>query len=136
KVSTRILDTREETFTENSRILRWDKGLEWYSDNLIGTGAGVANEANMYLKQISHYTEAHSVFVSTLIQLNIFGFGLLLVFFILLGGLILKVKTNYIKFSAIILFIFFLLQAFKGSTLQTRLFWHPITVIMLLIEID
>lgn len=135
KVSDRLLNTDEEVFKENSRIYFWTNGWEWYSQNVLGTGAGVSNEARMFSSEIGIYKEAHSVFFSILIQLNVIGLILLIIALLLILKEIIKIEEKHLKFTASFLFIFFIIQASKGSSFQTRLFWHPVTLVLLIIEV-
>ncbi len=134
RLSDRLLIINESAVTENSRIFLWTNGLKWYNDNPAGSGAGTYNEAQSYVQTISLYREAHSVYVSTLIQMNIIGLLLLILFLIYIGKEVFKMPKGFFKLTLSILFIFFIMQTLKGSFLQTRLFWHPITVMLLIIE--
>lgn len=131
----RMLIFDRENMTENSRLSLWSTGLEWYTSNVLGSGAG--NEHYIY-SQLGYDSkdEAHNTFVSTLIQTGIIGLTLLVMLLLFLGGDIIKIKNINYKFLAVSLYIFFIIQLMKGSFFQTRLFWQPLFILLLMVEID
>lgn len=136
KVSSRLATADEKVFAENSRLIFWTAGIDWFSYNIFGTGAGVKNEGRMFSQEIGEYREAHSVFFSALIQYGFIGFIVLVAGLYLIVKEIVKIRETHLRFAAACLFIFFIIQATKGSSFQTRLFWHPLTLVLLFIEVS
>jgi len=128
----RVSNIEINLFFQNDRIKLWHEGIGWYTNNLLGSGAG--NEEHVYRNLHSTNLEAHNTFVSALIQTNIFGFIMLLMVFILIFKKILLLPKGNYKFSVNIVFIFFFLQCIKGSFIQTRLFWIQLIIILGMIE--
>ncbi|MDB4713780.1 O-antigen ligase family protein [Akkermansiaceae bacterium] len=120
------------TFSENSRTELFFTGFEWWKENLLGSGIG--NERFAYLETGSLYLEAHNTFLSTLIQLGVPGLVLLIASFSFIFYEFLKIEEKHIKVLVFSLLLFFLIQLIKGSFLQTRLFWQPVMLIILMIE--
>jgi len=132
RIAERILSIGVEDIKTNSRLDLWRIGINWYNSNILGTGAG--NETVAY--QFIDNKEAHNVFVSSLIQLGIPAFLMVLVAYIIIFLLIKKIKNANYKFSAFLIYFFLLVQSMKGSFLQTRLFWIPLTIVMTIVIID
>lgn len=131
----RMLIINEENISDNSRITLWSDGIKWYSKNILGSGSG--NEQFIYMSLgYGKRNEAHNTFISTLIQTNIIGLILLITMLVFLGVSVAKINKIQYKFLAVSLYIFFIIQLMKGSFLQTRLFWQPILIMLLMIEID
>ncbi|MFA8300214.1 MAG: O-antigen ligase family protein [Hyphomicrobiales bacterium] len=130
----RIFDLNAETITNNSRINLWLKGINWYFSNPLGSGAG--NEKGIYMLFDTQSKESHNTILSTINQISIVGGILLLAFLFFMIKKGLSIKNRTLKYIFIGFYIFFLIQIFKGSLLQTRLFWHPIMFLLLTLEID
>lgn len=132
RIATRILSINLESINENSRIAIWNLATEWYSNNVLGTGAG--NEAQVFNK--FNVKEAHNVYISSMLQLGMIG---LLILVLAMAKIFLKLinirNPNY-KFLAMTTFLFLLIQTMKGSFIQTRLFWIPIILVMTIAVID
>ena len=79
-----------ETFQENDRLEIWRVGLEWFSSNPLGSGAG--NEALVYETLSIANLEAHNVIVSSIIQFGVLGGVLLLIILATLTMKIYKFK--------------------------------------------
>ena len=78
--------------------------------------------------------ESHNVLVSAFIQFGFPGFALIACVMIALFIKIFKFKRSNYKILYVALLIFFSLQTLKGSFLQTRLFWQPITILLILLN--
>lgn len=116
----------------NTRYSLWSDALEWYLDNPMGTGPGSENEMSKALA--GHDLEAHNTFVSTLLQANIVGLGLLILAIAVLGVKAIQIRIPSYRIAAILSFTYVLIQLNKGSALQTRLFWFPIVLVFILVE--
>lgn len=133
RLSDRMMDVNMQTLSTNSRWILWRKGIEFFLSNPMGAGSG--NEVFVYRNLLhSNNFEAHNVFVSALVQTGLFGFILIVCSLLSLIYYILKVERKCVKFLLLFLFTFFFLQILKGSSLQTRLFWHPIILILSIIS--
>lgn len=131
----RMLIFDKTQVTENSRLNLWRDGIDWYSMNILGSGAG--NEHFVYnTLGYGGKDEAHNTFISMLIQANMVGFALLVMALIWLGLDVLKIKNIQYKFLATTMFLFLAIQLFKGSFFQTRLFWQPVFFLLLMVELD
>ncbi len=128
----RIFSFGIEDVESDSRGNLWGIAYNYFSNNLLGTGAG--NEEIAYASSISK--EAHNIFVSSLLQLGFIGFFLMIYVSISLFIAVIRIKEKAYKFTAVSLYIFLLLQMMKGSFLQNRLFWIPIVVIFAIIIFD
>ena len=130
----RITTFNFEVFEDNSRIQLWDVGLEWKFNNFLGSGAG--NESFVYrtLDTPDPLMEAHNVFVSAFIQFGFLGVALLVFVMINLVTNIFKFRSSQYMFIYLAFLIFFSLQMIKGSFLQTRLFWQPLAVLLILVN--
>ncbi len=132
RMTQRILAVTPQDIKTNVRFELWQDGIDWFSSNLLGTGAG--NEQEAYLNW--DIKEAHNVFVSSLIQLGIPALLIMLIVFVTLFIRIIRIKIPYNKFTAACLYFFLLIQMMKGSFVQTRIFWIPLILIMLIIILD
>ncbi len=122
----RFKQIRVSDIASNSRLYLWMIGLDWYSQHLLGTGAG--NEMIAY-QNISMGREAHNIFISAIVQLGMVGIVLIILFFFSLFMKLRKITNLRLKFSAMLIYIYIILQALKGSFLQTRLLWIPLILI-------
>lgn len=125
KLHDRILAVGEDDIRSNSRGELWSVAFDWYLSNMLGTGAG--NEFVAYATTESK--EAHNLFISSLLQLGLLGFFFILACVAKVGFNCLKIKDHLLKFVAVSLYIFWVLQMMKGSFLQTRLFWIPMVLL-------
>jgi hypothetical protein len=133
RVLERILTFDSDVFQENSRVDLWIVGLEWVTNNVFGSGAG--NEIFVYKTlDVTHSLEAHNVIVSAFIQFGVFGGGLFVLMLAILSMKFFKFRDRKFKLIFGAFLLFFLLQLFKGSFFQTRLFWQPITILLILIN--
>lgn len=128
----RISNISPSAVSENSRMELWSKGLSWYSENPFGSGAG--NEIYAYANLDTKSMEAHNVFISSLIQFGPVALISLLVVFLILLYKGMKIRSSKMKFLYLFLFVFFVLQCMKGSFLDTRLFWQPLTILLFIAE--
>ena len=132
RAAMRLLSFSSDTFTNNSRVELFYKGFEWWTNNILGTGGG--NESYAYIQMGTKNLEAHNSFMSALIQFGVPGIILLLlvVFIIYFKIYLINDKRQKILFFS--LFVFFVMQLVKGSFIQTRLFWQPLTILLLMLE--
>lgn len=123
-LSERIVNVDSDAFSENSRNGLWKTAIDYGSTFVLGTGAG--NEYIAFDK--GTIKEAHNVYVSSFVQTGIIGLFLLSLF--LLSFLFKMFKMNRGRDFYLIcsLMIFYIIQTFKGSFLQTRIFWFPLIV--------
>ena len=129
----RITTFNSEVFEDNSRAQLWDVGLEWTFINVLGSGAG--NESFVYRTlDTPGGLEAHNVFVSAFIQFGFLGVALLVFVMINLVTNIFKFRRSKYMVIYVAFLIFFSLQMIKGSFLQTRLFWQPLAVLLILVN--
>ena len=128
-----VFQTR--TFEENVRWQIWTEALRLSGENPIGVGAG--NEHRAYLQGgMTRVREAHNIFLSVLLQYNVVGLGLFVAGFVLLGAALIRVKEPALRFLAGAFLGFLLFSAFKGTFHETRMFWQPLMLVMIVIEID
>ncbi len=124
-----------EAYKENSRLELWVVALKIYADNPVGTGPG--NEGYAYLQSsTTEGLEAHNVFLSVLIQYNIVGFFIFTSAVFSLLILILRIKNPSWRCIAGMFWALCMFSAMKGTTHETRLFWQPIMLTMIIIEMD
>ena len=129
----RITTFNSEVFEDNSRAQLWDIGLEWTFNNVLGSGAG--NESFVYRTlDTPGSLEAHNVLVSAFIQFGFLGVALLVFVMINLVTNIFKFRSSQYMVIYVAFLIFFSLQMIKGSFLQTRLFWQPLAVLLILVN--
>jgi len=133
RLAERILLVSGVVITENTRADLWETGINWWGENPMGSGAGNEEKAYINNSYVGGY-ESHSVFISALIQLGIPG--VVLVVFSLLLTIVkgFNIKNKELLFSFFTLLTFFLIQISKGSFLQTRLFWQPLTILLILLN--
>lgn len=136
RLANRLNTVDQDAFEDNVRLVFWSNAMKYFLTHPFGCGVGTANEGKVFLFLISSYREAHNVFVTALVQLGLFGTVILLAFFGLITKRIVLLPKGHLKFTITFLFFFFLFQTVKGSFLQTRLFWHPVTIILLGIELQ
>ena len=134
RILSRITNINFELFYQNDRIETWLKGIKWWSMNILGSGAG--NEIYVYKELKTENLEAHNTLVSSLIQLGPIGF-----LFIISVLFLLVLKTYSLKKSEyfslyVALFLFLTAQMLKGSFLQTRLFWQPLTFLLIFLSLN
>jgi O-antigen ligase len=128
----RITTFNFEVFEDNARGQLWKDGIEWTFINVLGSGAG--NEKFIYRSLNSQAGEAHNIFVSAFIQFGFLGFALILCVMIALFSKIIKFRNSNYMILYVAFLMFFSLQILKGSFLQTRLFWQPITILLILLN--
>ncbi len=129
----RITTFNSEIFEDNPRAQLWDIGLEWTFSNVLGSGAG--NESFVYRTlDTPGGLEAHNVLVSAFIQFGFLGVALLVFVMINLITNIFKFRRSKYMVIYVAFLIFFSMQMIKGSFLQTRLFWQPLAVLLILIN--
>ncbi len=117
---------------ENSRWKIWEVGLDWFLNNMHGSG--FAYEEKVFYK--TEAKEAHNVFLSSLIQMSIPGFIVVVSMYSYLFVLIKRIITPEYKMLAFSIYFFIVIQSIKGSFLQTRLFWMSLALMLLIIEVD
>ena len=132
RAATRLLLFGSDTFTNNSRVELFNKGFEWWTNNILGSGGG--NESYAYIQMGTKNLEAHNTFMSALIQFGIPGIILLLLVVSIIYFKIYLIKDKRQKILFFSFFIFFVMQLVKGSFIQTRLFWQPLTILLLMLE--
>lgn len=130
RIATRIVEVSVDDL--DSRFNLWQFGINWYSNNIFGAGAG--NEEVAY--HSVHQKEAHNIFVSSLIQLGIPGFLIILFVSAKLFFIISKIKNSSYKFVAHLIYFFLIMQMMKGTFLQNRIFWIPLIIIMTIVIVD
>lgn len=122
-----------QTYKENVRLRLWTDAIGIYMGHPMGVGPG--NEP-VYYEKIS--TEgalvAHNTFLSVLIEYNIIGFALFVSAFMIMGFSLLRIKNKALRAGAGMIFAFSMLNALKGTMHETRLFWQPILLVMVIIE--
>ena len=124
-----------KTFEENVRWRIWTEALRLYGENPIGVGAG--NEHQAYSQSgMTRVREAHNIFLSVLLEYNVVGLGLFVAGFVLLGAALIRVKEPALLFLAGAFLGFLLFSALKGTFHETRMFWQPLMLAMIVIEID
>lgn len=127
-----IMSVGAKDIESNSRKRLWEIAFDWFSKNILGTGAG--NEYVAYTNSSSK--EAHNIFISALLQLGFVGFILILMIISRIAYLLFTIKNNLHKFTGLSLFVFLVLQMIKGSFLQNRIFWIPVTLIFSIYLLD
>ena len=129
----RLITFDLNVFKENTRSALWMVGLEWVTNNVFGSGAG--NEIFVYeTLGVTDNLESHNVVVSAFIQFGVFG-GVLFVFMLaVLSVKFFKFRDPKFKLIFGAFLLFFLLQLFKGSFFQTRLFWQPLTILLIILN--
>jgi hypothetical protein len=129
----RLTNFNSEVFNDNARGQLWVDGIDWTFSNVLGSGAG--NEASVYRGLNSQGgLEAHNIFVSAFIQFGFLGFALILCVMIALFTKVFKFRNSNYMILYVAFLMFFSLQMLKGSFLQTRLFWQPITILLILLN--
>lgn len=130
----RIYLITEDTgvISSNSRYGFWDVALDWYMANPLGAGPGTVNELRAVT--MGSGSEAHNTFISTLIQVNLIGLLLLSCALVGIGIMAFRIQITDYRILSIALYIYMIMQFSKGSVLQTRLFWYPIVLIVVVIE--
>ena len=81
-------------------------------------------------------SESHNLFITTLLQTSPVGLLLFLAAILAQSRLVLRVGSTPLRFAALIILLFILLQAMKGSFLGARIFWQPMMLVIMLIETD
>lgn len=133
RIAERILSVGLENVKENSRLSIWEEGLEWYSNNILGAGAG--NE-DFVFKNNPLVKEAHNIFISSLFQLGIPGILIVSIAIIYIFSRIKKSQNIQYKFIAYSIYFFLLIQMMKGSFLQNRIFWIPLAIVIIIIRVE
>ena len=129
----RLITFDSEVFQQNARSDLWMVGLEWVANNVFGSGAG--NEIFVYKTLgLTHNLEAHNVVVSAFIQFGVFGGVLFVLMLAVLSVKFFKFRDPKFKLIFGAFLLFFLLQLFKGSFFQTRLFWQPLTILLIILN--
>ena len=129
----RLITFDLNVFKENTRSALWMVGLEWVTNNVFGSGAG--NEIFVYeTLGVTDNLESHNVVVSAFIQFGVFGGVLFVLMLAVLSVKFFKFRDPKFKLIFGAFLLFFLLQLFKGSFFQTRLFWQPLTILLIILN--
>jgi len=129
----RLLTVGEmETYESNVRLTLWRDGIDYWL--LYPFGTGVGNEELAYTG--SEAGEAHNVFVSCLVQTGFVGLGLFAAALGLLAWRVWRIGDRSLRFGALSLLLCMLSQAVHGTIMETRLFWWPVLIMLLVVEID
>ena len=126
---------QSQTFTSNLRLRAWREGLHIAARNPMGTGAGGEHEA-YYIYGREIVLEAHNVFLSILVEYNIVGLGIFMVALTALAIELFRVKDPALRCGAAMIWGFCMISSLQITMHETRLFWQPIMLAMVMIEID
>lgn len=122
-----------EWIRNNIRLELWREALQMYAQNPLGTGAG--GERSAYLMWgITRALWAHNIFLSILIEYNVIGLGIFLTALSTLVVALLRVKDPALRCAAGMILGFCLLTSMKVTMHETRIFWQPIMLVMVMIE--
>lgn len=124
------------TYAEDGRALLAGKALEYaFLDNPIGTGLGNEGMAFSDVRYKVVLGESHNTYLSTLVQLGVLGAVIFLAALMAIFVGIQKIGDLKERLIANSLFLYLAMSLMKASLLQTRLFWIPLTLILVYLEI-
>lgn len=125
------------TYAEDGRALLAAKALEYaFFENPIGTGLGNEEQAFSDVRYKVAVGESHNTYLSTLVQLGFVGAAIFLAALMAIFVGIRKITHLKEKLIASSLLLYLAMSLMKASLLQTRLFWIPLTLILVYLEID
>lgn len=129
-VAERLLDVG--AIQENSRLELWSIAYDGFLDHPFGIGGG--NEPSFFNHQGSYYLESHNTFISALLESGILGLICLLAFCLLIFISLLRLKSSHYKFLGLFIFFYIIIQMGKGSMLDSKLLWLPLSMCILIVE--
>jgi O-antigen ligase len=113
----------------------WQNAFQIYLKKPQGTGPGNEPLAYSAYSQ-TRALESHTVFLSVLVEYNIIGLAIFMAGFSALGMAVLHIKDPALRCAAGMIFVYCFLIALATSILETRFFWQPVMLVMMIIEID
>ncbi len=123
------LVTKSGEFSGNVRWIIWKQGIGIFMSNPMGVGAG--NEAIAFMGK-GTAGESHNLFVSALVQMGLVGLFVMLSFMIWFFIQIRKIAHLPLRFITMSIFFYWFMNNMKISVFQTRVFWYPALVILIL----
>jgi len=124
-----------QTYQTNVRVQLWKDALRIYARKPQGTGPG--NEPVAYLAySTTGNLESHTVFLSVLVECNVIGLGIFLAAFSALAVAVLRVRDPALRCGAGMILGYCFLIAMATSILETRFFWQPVMLVMVIVETD
>lgn len=122
-------------YETNVRAQLWKEAINIYLRQPQGAGPG--NESITY----SQYTtttslESHNAFLSVLVEYNIIGFMIFLAAFLTLSVAVVRIKDPDLRSGAVMILAYCALIGAATSIHETRFFWQPVMLIMVMVETD
>jgi hypothetical protein len=132
----RVLGVFEsQTYQTNVRTELWKDALQIYLEKPQGAGPG--NEPLAYLTFSKTLAlESHTVFFSVLVEYNLIGLAIFLGGFFALVIAVLRIRDPALRCGAGMVLAYCFLTAMATSILETRFFWQPIMLTMMIVETD
>jgi len=119
----------------NLRLQLWQEAIGIAMRHPLGVGAG--GERAVYIAEGTAKTfYAHNIFLSILIEYNIIGLGIFLAALMFLVRGLLRIRDPALRCGAGMILCFCLLVGMKMTAHESRLFWQPIMLTMMMIETD
>ncbi len=130
-----LTSTDSNTYMKDERLNIWSNGFYYFKNHPFGSGIGGEEYAFDQIATVAN-GEAHNTYLSMLFETSVPGFLLLVGFVGMTGKQLLSCRCANLQFLGISVWVYVFLQSMKGTILDVRIFWLPIAVTLLCLEVD